>query len=149
MMGKFQRTYNGLRVRSNFKFIRGKEILSILAIILLSLALGSIVLNQGISAQPFSELRIIVHLFSEPHDSANITIRDNDSSYNDSKIATTGLDGSAIVEFRAQGGEIGRDEPFYIKATSNSSKCGDVYGYNKPAYVPEYVDLYLIACDLT
>jgi hypothetical protein len=149
MLGEFHRAYNRLNVQRSLKFVRSGNKLSISVVLLLTVALSSIIVSQEISAQPFSGLRIIVHLFSEPSDRANISIRDNDSDYFQSKNVTTRSDGSAIVEFRAPPGEISIYEPFYIRAESNSSNCGDVSGYNKPAYVPEYVDLYLVPCDLT
>jgi hypothetical protein len=123
---------------------------SIPSILVLILALSCVDSTQMISAQPFTGLRTIIHLFSdsEPPELANITVYDNDANYRESKNLTTGPDGSGIVEFRAPFDMISVLEPIHVNAESNSSNCGYASGYNHPEYVPEFIDLYLMPCDL-
>ena len=143
MQGKFHREYHRLSLlRSGNKF-------SVSVILSLTVALSLIIVSQEISAQPFTGLRIIVHLFSEPYENANINLTDHDREYFDSKNVTIGLDGAKIVEFNVPNGVIDIGESYLVGAVTNSSSCGDVIGYNKPEYAPEYVDLYLVPCDLT
>lgn len=131
------------------KLLQNKNSLLVGLAVLLCLILGVSVSNQSLYAPAFSGLRIVVHVFSDPSENANISMTDHDRKYFDSKNVTTGLDGSKIVEFSVPPGEIDVNEPYYVHAVTNSSSCGDVSGYNRPEYVSEYIDLYLVPCDLT
>jgi hypothetical protein len=155
MTSRFHHAHNALSLFRSVGLTSNVNRLLLTSILVLFLALSCIDSNQWISAQPFTGLRVVVHVFSDPREPpeppelANITVYDNDTNYRESKNLTIGPDGSGIVEFRAPFDVIRVFEPIHVNAESNSSNCGKASGYNHPEYVSEYIDLYLMHCDLT
>ena len=154
MTSRFHHAHNALSLLWSVGLTSNENRFLITSILVLILALSCIDSNQLISAQPFTGLRVIVHVFSEPREPlespelANITVYDNDTNYRESKNLTIGPDGSGIVEFRAPFDVISVFEPIHVNVESNSSNCGEARGYNHPEYVSEYIDLYLMHCAL-